>query len=562
MSEVKKIAKLLDNDDPKVRVAAAIVLGELRTKDPAALKGLVAMATGGEAPLQVPALDALARIGAPKALAELLPLLSGGPKDVRHAAARAIAGMGEGIVGPLRARAEIAGAEERRHLSEILAELSGKDAFSALLDSLLVQDEETARSAALQFRHRIREADAKARRAYVSQVERFLSSKPAQAAPAARAAALKILGYLEDEKAIPTLLAHATGKDQPATVRQEALVALRFALGRRFGAKEAASPAGGKKKASKKKAPAKGQDTSALAGKLLEILETAEPAVARAARDTLAGVALPARFAGRLEKLARHPDPDRARFAIERLGGLGGEGALKVLSELLAKGDRAHAELAAEAIAARPDAGPTLARALLAAKDPDRAWIIARILGPHAESLDKRTRGRLLAEATRRLSEGDRGWEAPLQVARAGDPKAAAEALRDLAEKLRKSKNPDRALTLFRLLGRSEHASADDRYVLASLELRASRRDLQPGARLRDAGLQQIRELLDDGYDVAAAMRRDRALGLEEKFYAGFHFVEAEHPLGEELLEEVLKKGGRKKIATLARNKLKLAGLA
>ena len=39
----------------------------------------------------------------------------------------------------------------------------------------------------------------------------------------------------------------------------------------------------------------------------------------------------------------------------------------------------------------------------------------------------------------------------------------------------------------------------------------------------------------------------------------GFHFTELDHPLGEELLEEVVKKGGRTKVAKMAKNKLALA---
>ena len=46
--------------------------------------------------------------------------------------------------------------------------------------------------------------------------------------------------------------------------------------------------------------------------------------------------------------------------------------------------------------------------------------------------------------------------------------------------------------------------------------------------------------------------------GVNALYYVGFHFAEAKKPLGEELLEEVVKKGGRTKVGKMAKNKLAL----
>ena len=48
-------------------------------------------------------------------------------------------------------------------------------------------------------------------------------------------------------------------------------------------------------------------------------------------------------------------------------------------------------------------------------------------------------------------------------------------------------------------------------------------------------------------------------LSLDEIYYVGFHFAEEGHPLGEELLSVVVKKGGRAKVARMAKNKLSLS---
>ena len=81
------------------------------------------------------------------------------------------------------------------------------------------------------MRQRVRDADSRQRRSQMSQLERFLAvqakKKGESASPIAMKAALKMLGYLEEPKAVPTLLSF-TRPLHPAMVRQEALIALRF----------------------------------------------------------------------------------------------------------------------------------------------------------------------------------------------------------------------------------------------------------------------------------------------------------------------------------------------
>ena len=67
-----------------------------------------------------------------------------------------------------------------------------------------------------------------------------------------------------------------------------------------------------------------------------------------------------------------------------------------------------------------------------------------------------------------------------------------------------------------------------------------------------------LSSLLSRGFDVGSALRKDKSLELDALYYVGFHFAEAKKPVGEELLEEVVKKGGRTKIGKMAKNKLAL----
>lgn len=537
MGDIDKITALLENQALEKQIAAAIVLGELRAKGPEVVDGLRKLVSSGVVPLQRHSLEALTRIGAKKALGEIFPLLGAKDEDVRRAAARAVASVGDEVVPMIRARFGEAGPEEKRALDLILAEVGGKDAFTVLLAGLGSSDAETSRAAALAVRERVASADARQRKSYMSEVEKFLARQEKAkdaSAPVAVGAALKIMGYLEDDKATSTLLAYAKNKKQPALVRQEALIALRFALGKKSDAKKVIDA-------------------------LVDAAEDADRALAHTALLTLGGLELPPEAAKRLERLAAHPDMDRARFVMEALGRQGGVEAAKVLVKVVMTQERRRAEVAAQILGGREDAVPLLARALVDTDDPDRAWMIRNVLRPSAKKISPALRKQLVALAVDKLADSGRGWEAALDVARDADADAVADALRDLAAKLRKGKNSEKALVVQRLLCKSDRASDDDRYVLASLELAHGRLDTSPAARNGDDALRLLGSLAGRGYDVATALRKDRGLELEHLFYVGFHFVEKEHPLGEDMLAHVADKAGRTKLGKMAKNKLSLA---
>jgi hypothetical protein len=220
--------------------------------------------------------------------------------------------------------------------------------------------------------------------------------------------------------------------------------------------------------------------------------------------------------------------------------------------------ERKRAEIAATALTGRDDAVTPLTKALLETKDVDRAWLLRNVLRPAAKKVPAALRKQLLEEAIDRLGDGSRGWEALLDVVRDADADGVATAVRALAQKLRKAKNDDKAAAVFGLLCRSDRATDDDRYALASLELARGPKDTRPQARHSDESLKMLAALLARGFDVGTALRKDRSLELESLYYVGFHFAEAKKPLGEELLEEVVKKGGRTKVGKMAKNKLSL----
>jgi hypothetical protein len=535
MSEVSKIVRLLKDPSVEKRIAAAIVLGELKVKSPEAVEGFVSLIDSGVPVLQRHALEALTHIGsAKKVVGKAMDLLGSNVEDVRRAAAAAIRSVGDEVVPIIRARLEKSEGHERRALDAILADVGGKDAFSTLLNGLATSEGEAAKAAALAVRQHVKDAGARVRGSYMTEVEKYLK-KNANGAPSAICAALKILGYLEDDSAVPTLLAYATGKNQPAAVRQEALIALRFAL-------------------------QDGKPNAKVVDALASAAESSDRSLAHTALHTLGTLTLPPATIPRFEKLLAHEDMERVRFAAAYLGGQ--TSATKSLVKALLNQDRKRAEVVAETLTGREEAAPALARALLDTKDLDRAWLLRKVLQPVAKSVPPAVRKELLALAEKRLAQKDeksaRGWEAPLEIAQAADAEGTGKSLRALAERLRRSKNDDRAATVLGLVLRSPNATDEDRYTLASIELRKSTLDTRPQTRASDGALSRLKYLTSRGYDVAGALRKDRALELDHLYYVGFHFVEEGHSLGDDLLEHVVKKGGKSKVAKAAKNKLAL----
>ncbi|MFC1611293.1 HEAT repeat domain-containing protein [Myxococcota bacterium] len=166
MKEIEKIAALLHSDAPEKQVAAAIVLGELKSKSPAVTKGLLAMLESGIPPLQRHALDTLARIGVGRSLEKIFAALSSGDDDVRKAASRAIASVGTKVIPDVRRRLKEASTRERQALESVLAQLGGKEAFSALLANLHTSDEDEAKTVALEIRHQLKAVTAKTKANY------------------------------------------------------------------------------------------------------------------------------------------------------------------------------------------------------------------------------------------------------------------------------------------------------------------------------------------------------------------------------------------------------------
>lgn len=535
-SPLADVVRLLSHEAPDRRIAAAIVLGELGVKAADAVAGLRAMVDEGSPPLQRPALDALARIGAPKALPSLVAALASRDAEVRAAAIAAIVACGDEVVPFVRDRLAATQGEERRALDAVLARFGGrKEAAVALLDELEHAEPETARTIAAKVRPEIAEADAKTRSMWLSESKRVIAklSKRQPLPAVALSTALKILGYVDDPRALEVLLPYAKDRSVPHSVRLEALIALRFA---------------GKD----------GKRMDEVVEAYVDAAEAPDRLLSQAALLGLVALEVGPSHARAFARLGRHPDFERARLAIEKLSRIPGAEATRALVDLLATQDRKRQDLATEALGRRDDALSTLVDALVDTHDSFHANALRLALRPRIGALKPAARKKLVAAALERIAAGA-PHAAHADVAREADPKGFDAGLRELSDKLRKSKKTERHEAVLRLLAHGELATDDDRYRLAAALLEKSPRSTLPSAGAEDEALALLAKLSDAGFDVATALAKDRRFDAEHLYYAGFHLVEEGSPLGEELLAAVVKDAGRTKLGKMAKNKLELA---
>lgn len=519
-----QIVAMLGSGRPELQAAAALVLGELGAKAPAVVQGLCEAARSESESVRIAALEALTALASPKALPCLLEALAGSAAT-SQAAARAIAALGEPAIPDLQEKLKGAPPWAAARINEVLAQVAGKKGLSALLDGFVGQDKESVVKSSLLFRHELKAVDPKEKKALYPQVTRFLESKKAAGSDEATLGALRILGYLEDERALDTLVEFAKAK-RASAVRCEALIALRFALGTRRDAPEVASV-------------------------LVKLLGDPDKAVARTALDTLGNLEPPPSAIPAIERLALGEDTELATVATVRLGMLGPKAAASLVRVVLAAPE-ARAQQALSALGESEEARAALVEAVLEPQSDAECARLSRLLQPHARRLSKPAIASLSRAARSRLKRSLASAEPLLAILGLADPAELATLLREEAAKA----SAERARELYSALLKSDRAKDDDRLALARLELVHSKLDL--ASRSSDPALELFSALARRGIPLADELAADKKLTPEHRFYVGFHLAEIvglAREIGHEVLVDVAK--GKGKLAKQAKAKLK-----
>ncbi len=541
MDALERIAKLLDDESPRKRIAAAVVLGELKVKDAAVVSRLVQMAKDPVDAYAEAAVEALGGIRALKGLPVLLDALGRG-RDIAAKAREAVSALGADALPEIRARLDGATPEVRAALSALLPAVGGRQSFELALEGLRGQSWDAINKVALSVRQEARTMSEAERRVMKTQAEKFLAKKKSADDELATRGVLKIVGFLELPETADLLLSYLAPK-QPVAVRIEAAMALRFALS-----------AGPTKKALQK---------------LMSLLLDQEPLVGRASRDTLTVLKPGVEFAQELAELCESELGDVALWAIARLGelavsekGNAGKLAAKTLLPVAGGSIVQRAEAAAKVLAELPGGEALLAQALAGAEEEAGAAVLADALAPLVAKLTKKEVKLLLEAGEKNLGRHLAVAKKQLEPVRTADADAWADLLREKSKALAK-KDPARADAIGQLLGRSLVATPQDRFGLVVAQLGHSNLDPHPRARQRDPSLAELEKLHREGFKLKDALAKDRKVTDEARYYVGVHFAEKQgfelKNLGAEILEGLAQ--GRTKLAKAAKNKLKLLNL-
>jgi HEAT repeat protein len=538
MDPIKKIVELLDDESPRKRIAAAVVIGELGVKDPQVVSRLVAMAKDPLEAYAEAGIEALGAIKSMKALPVFMDALGRG-KELSRLARGAIAALGEEALGEIRARLADASPEVRAQLSQLLPAVGGRQSFEMALEGMRGQPFDAINKVALSVRAEAKESTEATRRVMKTQVLNFLGKKKTEEDEPALRGAIKTLGFLELPETVDTLLGYLNQKHLPL-VRVEAAMALRFAMAH--------------------------QPSKKAMRKLMELLEDEDALVSRAAKDTLTVLHVGEDFFDELAELAQGKDADLGLFAIARLAELAKKkpkDAVAVLALVARGGDRARAEAAARVLASLPSGLAHLVDALVDAEEEVGAQVLSEVLTPQAAELAKKDVARLVKAAEKQLGSQLAVAKRILEPVKRVDPEGWAELLRAKAKSLAK-KDEARADVISQMLVRSADATTDDRYAFAMQQLERHGHDLHPRARQGDPALAELEKLHREGFEVGEKLLKDKKVSDDARFYVGFHFAEKplfqQKNLGATLLEAIAGKG-KGKLAKAAKNKLKLLEL-
>ncbi len=540
-AQIKKIVKMLGDERLERRCAAAMVLGELRIKDPATVEALGKCLLEHNPVLQAYVLEALAGIRTAKVAGFVTPLLDSPDDEVRAKAGAILASHGSAAANTLAKELDTAPTSRRRAIISILAPRHDKETLDRLLP--LLADEEVGEYTLNAIRGESEHMNVKERASLVSLAGALLKDKTWSKDPAGVGRALRLMGYMRDPKSVRTILPFATPK-HPFPVRLAALAALRRPL-------------------------AASSSTAKAMDQLLIYANEPNPTLARAALDTLRGLKFSDQATDQLLQLTEGRHAETRVFALEALGKTGSQKVIKVLLSRLGEDDPTAREAASRALSRMEGIAPALVKELGArGDDPAHLQRICQLLRRQAEALTPAARKTIIQLALDALNKSRPAAEPLLELVVAVDPAGYTEMLTARALVHKKAKRFAQAHELLKRLAGKGLLTDEGRYaaLISGLCMLPSKKDLGRANRSTHPLLHLLVELLENGVAVAGKLKRERALTPEDLFFIGFNFSESqdedEQELGGALLAHLVKSSPRSKLGRSAKNKLHLVGLA
>jgi hypothetical protein len=533
----KDLLRLLDSGRPlEVRAAALLVLAELGVREAAVTEAVTACLEEGEPALRLRAIEAAGKLRIESALPLLIDRIKeGGPASER--AALAVAQLGARGTRTLQDLMPRVAPGLRRTIAAALAAAGTTSAETATVEVLLDRDAGVVEAAVRSLIAQIPTLTPKHRKAWNDQLLGLLEDKKTDLSPVSEAAVVRLLAGLDDPRSQEEFWERIL-PPHPTEVRTVALQALgKWA-----------------------QAPTKEQLRRLLRCALEKDFHLAAPALV-----LLKHVPVNGRSLAEWLSLLEAPDVAVRQLAIDRVGDQDRADVAAALVAQLHHPDRALRDKALVTLSRLEHGRRALTEALFAAETADEAWSLARAQAPLIKSFAPRWRDEVFTQACRHLEAEDRRSDPLLFLLRESDPADLRERLEERSLAWRKKKNYAAALLYLRLLLRDPAAGLPLRLEGLACGLKVSGHDLAVEARTSDPALQQAVHLAKQhGEELFEPLEKTKWLEPEDLYYLGFHLAEqpgAARRLGGKVLQLVLKRSPRSKVAQAARSKLRSAAL-
>lgn len=535
---MKPILRLLHADQPlQVRCAAAVVLGEIGTKDAALSRALCEQLQDSEPRLRMHIIQAVGKLRIEAALPRLLERIKEGGEEAEQAA-QAAARLGAKGTRALQELMPKVAPGLRRTIAAALAAAGTTSAETAAVAMLLDKDPGVVEAAVRSLSGQLAALTPAHRRALAEQLVGFTKDKKHPLNAVSESAVLRLLTALDDPR-IEAILWERIAPTHPPEVRAAALQAL------------------GKWQTKPGKEQLK---------RLVACATDADFRLAAPALVLLKNLPVGERMAAEWLTLLQAADVAVRKLALEKIGDRDSTETTDALLQQLDHPDRSLREAALARLTRLKHGQKALTAALLEAESAEKAWMLARPQAPFAGNYSPEWRQKIFVRTCDYLESGDRRADALLFLLREADATELSDRLEQRAIHWRKKKEYKTALDYLKLLIRDPACGFPIRLELAACGLKVSSHDLSAEARANDPCLQQFATLLQ-GYEaeLLAELEKIKWLETEDLYYLGFHFAEQigrARQFGGKVLHLLLKRAPRTKLAQAAKRKLRGAGLA
>lgn len=534
---LKKMVSLLTSADAvDVRLAAARVLFELAPPDAEVHKAFVSALDDADAAVRLQAIEAVGKLKVQDALPKLLAKVEvggEGASESAHAAAK-IGARGAKALQDLMSKVSPG---LRRYIAAALGAAGTASADAAAVEFLLDKDPGVVSSAVRSLISQVPTLSASKKNSLAEQLLALLKDAKSALPIASQAAAIRLLAAVGDQRAESVLWDRCVAP-HPHEIRAAALQAL-----------------GG---ISQK--PNKEQLKRLFTCAMESDFRIAAPALMMLQHQSASDKTLSDWLT-----LLKAPDVAVRRLALDKLADHDSEEVATALVPELSHPDRSFREAVLTRLVAMSAGQKAILTALLESLNVDAAWSLARMAAPHLKKVTKPTLDKMFVQACKYLDMNDRRADAFFFVHREVDAADLRARFEEKALALRKKKDYDGAMAFLRQLARDPAIGFDIRFELAGVGLKLSNKELATEARANDPCLGQFSHLVS-GYetDLIKSLEKAKWLDAEDLFYLGFHFVERDgihRRFGTAVLQLLLKRDPKSKLAKDAKSKLKAAGV-